>query len=65
MGEAFTEHGDKILDAKKIFVTLLVLKLQKWFLYQNGVEFKHKSESEVCHSVSLCSLPGASNSRPT
>ena len=42
VGDAFTEHGvvGKIFVAKKIFVTPSVLRLQKWFLHQNGVEFK-------------------------
>ena len=30
----------------KIFVTSSVLKLQKWFLHQNGVELNQKSKSD-------------------
>ena len=50
VGDAFTEHGvvGKIFVAKKIFVTPSVLRLQKWFLHQNGVEFNHKFKSGVC-----------------
>ena len=49
VGDAFTEHGvvGKIFVAKKIFVTPSVLRLQKWFLHQNGVEFNHKSKYEA------------------
>ena len=44
VGDAFTEHGviGKIFF-QKIFVTPSVFKLQKWFLHQNGVECKSKS----------------------
>ena len=38
VGDTFTEHGaiGKIFVAKKIFLTPPVLRLQKWFLHQNG-----------------------------
>ena len=48
---AFTEHGviEKIFVAKKIFVTPSILRVQKWFLHQNGVEFNYKFKSDMCN----------------
>ena len=48
-GNAFTEHmvKEKIFVAKRYLVTPSVFKLQKWFLHQNGVEFNHKSKSDL------------------
>ena len=36
----------KIFVDKKYLVTPSVFKLQKWFLYQNGVESNQKSKSD-------------------
>ena len=36
----------KNIFCQKIFVTPSVFKLQKWFLYQNGVESNQKSKSD-------------------
>ena len=37
----------KNIFCQKIFVTPSVFKLQKWFFHQNGVDFNHKSKSDV------------------
>ena len=52
VGNALTEYGviGKILVAKKYLVTSSVFKLQKLFLHQNGVEFNHKSKSDLTGS---------------
>ena len=39
-------HQIFFVNNTKIFVTPSVLKLQKWFLHQNGVEFNQKSKSD-------------------
>ena len=39
-------HQIFFVNNTKIFVTPSVLKLQKWFLHQNGVEFNKKSKSD-------------------
>ena len=46
VGDAFIGLIVQIFDAK-ICVTPLVLRLQKWFLHQNGVEFNKKSKSDL------------------
>ena len=33
---------------QKNICNILSLRLQKWFLHQNGVEFNHKFKSGVC-----------------
>ena len=40
-------HQIFFVNNTKIFVTSSVLKLQKWFLHQNGVEFNKKSKSDM------------------
>merc|ERR1711884_281535 len=39
-------HQIFFVNNTKIFVNSSVLKLQKWFLHQNGVEFNQKSKSD-------------------
>ena len=39
-------HQIFFVNNTKIFVTPSVLKLQKWFLHQNGVESNQKSKSD-------------------
>ena len=48
-GNAFTKHVviGKIFVSKKYFLTSSVIKLQKWFLHQNEVEFNQKSKSDM------------------
>ena len=40
-------HQIFFVNNTKIFVTSSVLKLQKWFLHQNGVESNQKSKSDM------------------
>merc|ERR1711923_136982 len=40
-------HQIFFVNNKKIFVTSSVLKLQKWFLHQNGVESNQESKSDM------------------
>ena len=44
-------HQIFFVNNTKIFVTPSVLKIQKWFLHQNGIESNQKSKSDMCKLV--------------
>ena len=53
--DAFSKDGviGKIFFIKKYLVTPSVSKLQKWFLHQNGVEFKSEITDVSCFLTSI------------